>query len=602
MAVLHLQNTRKISAERDYSVSLLSEIWTSESHTDTILYSDGQSVVMHSAFLTNSSELMRNLLASSDSKVIILPSFSPVLSDFVSLVYTGRVANLGVQNSDLLTTLCTELGMTTTTTVNKDNGHRGQKSEFLKLEAEIDNKSEERFRLRLPMSRIDHRCGGSVNCGPVFEGFKGRIQEEYNCSPVGPYEGPYDQDQQIPLFAQLSKSKLNYDKYTNFSHPEKIQCKNFQIKKKYEDISDLDKIETLEVVKNSSDKFVQPDDDSRVFYTCSKKSCMIPCPCNPCNSSEGQCPEHKIVHMDLFDENEHAISIRSTELSCCKENFFNRSYILKYPGIPKICPRCRKDLLHHKSYHLDFHWTCKFCKLYQYKLYPKTVKELYDREVKEKSWYRLVCPHCDSKFSEPYQRKKHIEFEHQNKKLKCENCYKLFQCMQSLEYHKLTEHTEKEPVLHPCDICKKVFRAKVTLDSHIKFKHSDKKEYQCEQCESKFKQKKNLIDHVLYVHGMNKRKEDYWQDLPRKTFDCETCEAKFQRKGDLTVHFKMKHMVQNMVVCDLCPAEFKYSKNLKRHRLEKHGSDENKPKCPDCGKLFNQKSNMERHQLSHRKN
>ena len=125
--------------------------------------------------MSNCSELMRNLLASSDSKVIILPSFSPVLSDFVSLVYTGRVANLGVQDSDLLSTLCTELGMTTTTTVDKDNEHRGQKSEFLKLEAEIHN-YEERFQLRLPMSRVDHRCGQAVNCDHVFEGFKGRIQ------------------------------------------------------------------------------------------------------------------------------------------------------------------------------------------------------------------------------------------------------------------------------------------------------------------------------------------------------------------------------------------------------------------------------------------
>jgi hypothetical protein len=494
--------------------------------------------------------------------------------------------------------------MTTTTTVDKDNEHRGKRSEFLKLETEIDIQSEERFRLRLPMSRIDHRGGRALICGHVFEGFNGRIQEEYNCSPVGPYEGPYDQDPQIPLFAQLSKSKLNYDKYTNFSHPEKIQCKIFQIKQKNEDIGDLDKIETLEVVGNSTDKFVKPDDEHRVFYTCSKKSCMIPCPCNPCNSGEGQCPEHKIMHMDLFDENEHAISIRSTELSCSKENFFtfSRSYILKYPGIPKKCPRCRKDLLHHKSYHMDFHWICKFCKLYQYKLYPKTVKELYDREVKEKSWYRSVCPYCDTKFSGPYQRKKHIELEHQNKKLKCENCPKLFQCMQSLEYHKLTKHTEKAPLLHTCDICRKVFRAKVTLNNHIKFKHSAKKEYPCKKCKSEFKQRKTLIDHVLNVHGLNQRKEDYWQDLPRITFECETCEATFQRKGDLNAHFKMMHMVQDMVDCDLCPAKFKYSKSLKRHKLEKHGSEENKPKCPDCGKLFNQKRNMERHQLSHKKN
>ena len=134
----------------------------------------------------HNSRLMRNLLASSESKVVLLPSFSPVLSDFVFLVYSGHVANLSVQDTDLLTSLCTELGMTTTTTVDKDNEHRGKKSEFLKLETEIDSKSQERFRLRLPMSRIDHRSARAVNCGHVFEGFNGRIQEEYNCSPVGP--------------------------------------------------------------------------------------------------------------------------------------------------------------------------------------------------------------------------------------------------------------------------------------------------------------------------------------------------------------------------------------------------------------------------------
>ena len=230
--------------------------------------------------------------------------------------------------------------------------------------------------------------------------------------------------------------------------------------------------------KDSTDIFVKPDDDRRVFYTCLKKSCMIPCPCCPCNSGEGQCPEHNIKHVDLFDENEHAISIRSTELICSKESFFSvgRSYILKYPGIPKKCLRCRKDLLHHKSYHLDFHWTCKFCKLYQYKLYPKTVKELYDREIKERSWYKSVCPHCDTKFSGQYQRKKHIELEHQNKKLKCENCPKLFQCMQSLEYHKLTKHTEKAPLLHTCDICKRYSQPKspstTTLSSSIQTKRN----------------------------------------------------------------------------------------------------------------------------------
>ena len=97
--------------------------------------------------------------------------------------------------------------------------------------------------------------------------------------------------------------------------------------------------------------------------------------------------------------------------------FLNYSYVLKYPGISKTCFQCKLDLLDHKSYHLKFHWTCKFCKLYQYKLYPKSVKALHKREIQEQTWYKLVCNYCDKKFVEQYQKKKHVEQEHKNKKL-----------------------------------------------------------------------------------------------------------------------------------------------------------------------------------------
>ena len=274
------QETKKLSAETGYSFSLLSEVQKSESHTDTILYSDGRSVAVHSAIISNCSELMSNLLASTESKIIILPCFSTILFDFVSLVYTGHAANLSVHDTELLASLCTELGMTTSVmkesiTADKDNVHRAKglaHSDFLKLETEMYSvSSKERFHLRLPMSRIDHKSGQALYSAHVFEfeGFRGRIQQEYNCSPVGPYEGPYDQDPQLLLFAQLSKSKLNYDKYTNFSHPENIQCKIFQIKQKPEDIGDLDKIETLEVVEESTDIFVKPSNQmmTKEYFT-----------------------------------------------------------------------------------------------------------------------------------------------------------------------------------------------------------------------------------------------------------------------------------------------------------------------------------------------
>ena len=71
-----------------------------------------------------------------------------------------------------------------------------------------------------------------------------------------------------------------------------------------------------------------------------------------------------------------------------------------------------QHLLHHVSYHLDFHDNCKFCRRNRYKTYAETRTE-FEHDVKKQSdFLKSVCPHCDSKFCEPHFRKKHIQFEH----------------------------------------------------------------------------------------------------------------------------------------------------------------------------------------------
>ena len=593
------------------SVSLLSELYTNKTNTDLNFFSDGRTVSFHSVILRQSSDFLSHFIDSSETNLIILPGFSQVLSNFVSLVYTGRAHNLTKLKVNLLTSLCTELGIKTINEKDKagdgNEDNEGENKAFnqfsLKVETDIwDESLQESCPLRLPLSRLDLKSKKRVHDdqGHVFYGFKGRVQLEYNKSPIGPYEGPYDQDPQVPLSAQLSNSLLSYDNYTNFLHPEEFPCKIFKIKQNYECIEDHQKIEALEVSDESSERFTKPD-NGKVYYTCKKKFCKIPCPCLICSSNENQCPEHNMKHVDLFDEKEHLFSVRTTDFSCSAENFFSRSYVLKYPGIPKACLRCRKDLLHHKSYHLDFHFHCKFCKLYQYKLYPKSSKELKIREVKEKAWYEKVCPYCDKMFADQYQTKKHIECEHKkNSKIKCDECQKPFQSEQSLKYHKLVQHTIDPQKSYSCNICNKTFLIKVNLDNHVKFKHSDSRNIECKHCNSKFKQRKNLNAHMLNIHGTNPTKEDYWQDIKRDRFECSFCKKAFTRGTDLKVHITVKHSTKDLFNCSHCGTKFSYKNSLERHKAEKHSSELTKYECSHCGKLFNQKRNMQRHQLSHK--
>ena len=599
------RKSKLFSSNPDYCVSLLAELQEDEHSKDTILHSDGRDIAVHSAILCNCSQLLCDLLASNNGepKALILPGYSSVLCDFVSLMYTGLAPGLSEQYSQLLTSLCKILDVECSVIDKQSEDHinvdnKGQK--HLTIEAKMfDNASKEHFVLRMPMSRVIH-SQKFLKKPHIFSGFQGRAQDEYNKSPIGPYEGNFDQDPGVPITAQLPHSKLNFEQYTNFIHSDDIQCKLFEIKKNVESVDDLERMKLLKCVKDANDIFVEPKDDDNTFYTCQKNICVIPCPCKTCTTAENQCTYHTIKHIDLFNEAEDSFSVRSTEHGCSSRYFFYRSYILKYPGIPKGCHKCRKDLLNHKSYHLKFHWTCKFCKFYQYKLYPKSVKELFKREAQEQAWYKSVCPYCDTKFSAPYQRRKHVELEHEDdNKLKCDECPKLFQCKQSLQYHKLAKH-KKNPVLSfNCNLCTRSFLAKVTLDNHIKYKHSDIRMFECTKCNSKFKQKKHLNEHTLNIHNINPRKEDYWQDREKKTFKCKACEAYFKRKTDLNIHIKVHHNDQDSFNCDECSKKFKYEKTLKQHKLEKHGPKERNFECPTCGKMFTAKRNMRRHQLAH---
>ena len=87
-----------------------------------------------------------------------------------------------------------------------------------------------------------------------------------------------------------------------------MPCRVFHVEKEYEILSDLDKIDALNYLNSddcsSDDQSGDSDDEEtgKVYYTCQKKRCRIPCPCAPCCTHEKQCPEHKVKHLQLFDD------------------------------------------------------------------------------------------------------------------------------------------------------------------------------------------------------------------------------------------------------------------------------------------------------------
>ena len=107
----HQESTAKCSTHPDYCVTLLSGLHKAGAHTNMNICSDGRTVPVHSAVLAQCSEFLSDLLSLSETSLIILPGFSTILSDFVSLLYTGQALGLNKQEMISLSSLCEVLGL-----------------------------------------------------------------------------------------------------------------------------------------------------------------------------------------------------------------------------------------------------------------------------------------------------------------------------------------------------------------------------------------------------------------------------------------------------------------------------------------------------------
>ncbi|NXM45538.1 ZNF71 factor, partial [Gymnorhina tibicen] len=82
-----------------------------------------------------------------------------------------------------------------------------------------------------------------------------------------------------------------------------------------------------------------------------------------------------------------------------------------------------------------------------------------------------------------------------------------------------------------------------------------------------------------------------------RTFPCPECGKSFNQKSNLTRHRKI-HTSEGPYKCGECGESFRMSRKLRRHQ----GAHLSEPfQCPECGKSFTQRSNLLRHQRIHTK-
>lgn len=167
------------------------------------------------------------------------------------------------------------------------------------------------------------------------------------------------------------------------------------------------------------------------------------------------------------------------------------------------------------------------------------------------------------------------------------------------ECGKMSKNLKRHMELHqqnrmqiPCPICGKVV-LKTGMSSHMRTVHSGRRPYKCPHCDYASAFRGNLNTHIKGMH------------LHTRQYLCNSCKAAFKTLGALIGHTKRVHEGwkspnQKIFICSVCEKRFTKKYHVDRHMLIHTG--EKPHKCHDCGRCFNNKSNLMSHiQLVHKK-
>ncbi|XP_052278695.1 zinc finger and BTB domain-containing protein 17-like isoform X2 [Dreissena polymorpha] len=233
------------------------------------------------------------------------------------------------------------------------------------------------------------------------------------------------------------------------------------------------------------------------------------------------------------------------------------------------------------------------------------------RSLKRNAEEALKCPFCDKAF---IGLVKHIKTKHsdepdfeeeiRNAKWR-ERIMKVSTTGESEEGDpcpecgKVSKNLKRHMELHqqnrmqiPCPICGKVV-LKTGMSSHMRTVHSGRRPYKCPHCDYSSAFRGNLNTHIKGMH------------LHTRQYLCNTCKAAFKTLGALIGHTKRVHEGwkspnQKIFICSVCEKRFTKKYHVDRHMLIHTG--EKPHKCHDCGRCFNNKSNLMSHiQLVHKK-
>ena len=242
-----------------------------------------------------------------------------------------------------------------------------------------------------------------------------------------------------------------------------------------------------------------------------------------------------------------------------------------------------------------------------------------------KTFKNITCEFCLSTFASKQSKNRHIEIEHQAKKVyTCSICNLTFKSKEGLCIHKKLKHSNAG--LKYCSICDAKFTSETDLKRHKRSKHHEDKK----DLEKGDNGNGKDVHHIDSDERDNQHGKDT-EDLEKRNvyFDCSECDFKTLRKDSLLRHMRLKHQlyykefkaiertlkansiwtcsecehsyktveeIKEHVInckdirCHFCDTKFTLTSNLKRHLKKEHPF-----LCPYCNKRFKNEEILKKH-------
>ena len=268
----------------------------------------------------------------------------------------------------------------------------------------------------------------------------------------------------------------------------------------------------------------------------------------------------RFVKKDLFEKHKCDGKKEATKDSRPeKEHFDCEVCIAKLSTIVEL-----KD--HMVIFHQSSQIFCEFCgKHIQTQKFYNHVEScipIYNEKYQGK---KHKCDRCRRSYDNINNYYSHIRSIHHKKRSECKHCGKSFASNQLRNEHVKVDH---EGILFYCEHCGQSFKSTNNMKYHLAKHHGEGKKYHCDRCPEIFVSKQRLDNHNCEAVQQWKLVEEK-RKLKAEAQLISQLQGQPQPPSSLTEHFKSAH-VNVQYACDECPKIFNDKSNYNKHVKRVH--------------------------------